>query len=202
MESGDLYNGFRCWCGSNVLAYCSGYHLDELHQKDLMLLSQLRHYRIDILAALLEQITAMVAHLIGKSCIDWKEIETADPTPRSPSETLRWSYWCWASVQLDLVRLYLEVGEKAVEVSAFVPALSYLRKALESLADVDRPWELHYDMTKRLYRVAADVEFCLGYFEQGKVCYNEVMVRAKSIECLLDLVVGKHVCRKHTFFNE
>ena len=123
MESGDLYNGFRCWCGSNVLAYCSGYHLDELHQKDLMLLSQLRHYRIDILAALLEQITAMVAHLIGKSCIDWKEIETADPTPRSPSETLRWSYWCWASVQLAYYFRRLELGYRLLVPFAKLSAL-------------------------------------------------------------------------------
>ena len=94
---------------------------------------------------------------------------------------------------LDLVRLNLEVGEKAVEVSAFVPALSYLRKALESLSYVDNPWELHYDMTKRLYRVAADVEFCLGYFERGKDCCDEIMGHTKSLEDKLELqlAVGK-----------
>ena len=94
---------------------------------------------------------------------------------------------------LDLVRLNLDVGEKAVEVSAFVPALSYLRKALESLAFVDKPWEFHYDMTKRLYRVAADVEFCLGYFDRGRGCCDEIMARTKSLLDKLDLqlAVGK-----------
>ena len=94
---------------------------------------------------------------------------------------------------LDLVRLNLQVGLKAVEISAFVPALSYLHKALESLASVDKAWELHYDTTMQLYRTAADVEFCLGYFERGKSCCDEIMARTKSIDdkLAIDLALSK-----------
>ena len=83
---------------------------------------------------------------------------------------------------LDLIRLNLDVGEKAVEVSAFVPALSYLRKAMECVASVEQPWELNYDLTIRLYRVTADVEFCLGNFERGKGCCDEIIAHANSLE--------------------
>ena len=112
MESGDMLNGFRCWCGSNILAYCSGYPLDELHQKESMLLCQLRHYRIDILTVLVEPFEAMVAHLNGSSDspINWNEIEKADPAASIPSGTLRWSYWCWAAVQLAYYFRRLELG--------------------------------------------------------------------------------------------
>ena len=107
-----MLNGFRCWCGSNILAFCSGCPLDELHQKQSLLLSQLRHYRIDILSVLVEPFEAMMAHLSGTSDfpIDWKEIETANPAASSPSQVLRWSYWCWAAVQLAYYFRRLELG--------------------------------------------------------------------------------------------
>ena len=112
MESGDLLNGFRCWAGSNRIAFCSGYPLDELHQKVSMLLCQLRHYRIDILAVTVEPFESMMAHLTGTSDtpIDWMEIETANPAASSPCETLRWSYWCWSSVQLAYYFRRLELS--------------------------------------------------------------------------------------------
>ena len=112
MESGDLLNGFRCWCGSNVLAYFFGFPLNELYQKESMLLCQLRHYRLDFLVLLVLPFESMMAHLIGTSDspIDWDEIENANPAASSASETLLWSYWCRAAVQLAYYFRRLELG--------------------------------------------------------------------------------------------
>ena len=125
MESGDMLNGFRCWCGSNILAFCSGYPLEELRQKQSTLLSHLRHYRIDILAALVEPLQAMIAHFTGTSDlpIDWKGMETAKPAARSHSEALRWNYWCWSAVQLAYYFGRLDLGYKLLIPYAKVSAI-------------------------------------------------------------------------------
>ena len=68
---------------------------------------------------------------------------------------------------LEIVQLNLQVGEKAMQVSAFVPASIYLRKGLEALAQIETPWKDYYDMTLRLFRASADVELCLGNFDVG-----------------------------------
>ena len=81
-----------------------------------------------------------------------------------------------------VVRLNLQVGEKAVAVSAFVPASTYLQKASEALESVANPWEDNYEITLRLYRASADVELLLGRFDRGKIFCNEVMARTRSLE--------------------
>ena len=110
MQSGDLLNAFRCWAGSNIIAYCSGYPLNVLLQSALM--SQLKHYRVQYLVALVEPMEALMAHLSGTSetPVDWEEIRQANPVGNSLSETLRWSYWCWHAVQLAYYFGKLEIG--------------------------------------------------------------------------------------------
>ena len=83
---------------------------------------------------------------------------------------------------LEVVRLNLEVGEKAVALSAFVPASVYLQKASEALESIEHPWKLHYDMTLRLCRTSADVELLLGRFERGRMFCNEVITHTRSVE--------------------
>ena len=83
---------------------------------------------------------------------------------------------------LDMIRLNLQTGEKAVEVSAFFPAFSYLQKALEYLEFLERPWELHYDLTSRLYISAADVALCLGHVEKGMALCDGFVSHSRSLE--------------------
>ena len=68
---------------------------------------------------------------------------------------------------LELVRLNLKAGEQAIEISAFLPASTYLSRALQEIEKVADPWETHYALSLQLYRSAAEVEICLGNFETG-----------------------------------
>jgi predicted ATPase len=84
---------------------------------------------------------------------------------------------------LDLARLNLKVGEKAVLVSAFGPASKYLFQGLDILDKNPNahPWQMHYDLTLRLYRTAADVEFCLGKFDLGKELCLAIIQNSNSL---------------------
>jgi predicted ATPase len=84
---------------------------------------------------------------------------------------------------LDLARLNLKVGEKAVLKSAFGPASKYLRQGLDILDKNPnaRPWQMYYDLTLRLYRTAADVEFCLGNFDLGKELCLAIIQNSNSL---------------------
>ena len=124
MESGDLFNAFRCWAGSNIIAYCSGYPLPALLQSQLM--NQLKHYRLQFLVLLVEPFEALMAHLSGTSTtkLDWDEIRNADPTDNSQFETLKWSYWCWHAVQLAYYFGKLEIGYKLLAPFAKISAIN------------------------------------------------------------------------------
>ena len=123
MQSGDLFNAFRCWAASNIIAYCSGYPLHVLLQSPLM--SQLKHYRLQFLVVLVEPFESLMAHLRGKSDspVDWGEIQSANPSGNSPSETLKWSYWCWSAVQLSYYFGKLEIGYKLLAPYARLSAI-------------------------------------------------------------------------------
>jgi predicted ATPase len=100
---------------------------------------------------------------------------------------------------LDLVLLNLQVGERAVHVSAFIPAAAYLRKGLDSLTtQVTRPWQDHYDITIRMYRAVADVELCLGYFDKGHELCRVIMQQAqsKSDKLVTSLSLGEALGRQ------
>jgi predicted ATPase len=83
---------------------------------------------------------------------------------------------------LELARLNLEVGEKAVGVSAFVPASRYLQKGLDALEMVNYPWRSCYNLALRLHRAAADVELCLGNFELGRDLSEKIFQNAVSVQ--------------------
>ena len=102
---------------------------------------------------------------------------------------------------LDLANLNLQVGEKAIQVAAFVPASGYLRHGLEALQRIESPWQKNYDIALRLYRAAADVELCLGDFDRGNhLCQviknNTASIKDKLLVSLsLAGALGRH--QKH-----
>jgi hypothetical protein len=106
---------------------------------------------------------------------------------------------------LELARLNLEVGEKAVGVSAFVPASRYLQKGLDALEMVTYPWRSCYNLSLRLHRAAVDVELCLGNFELGhklseKIFQNAVSVQDKLPSSLsLANALGRHARHAEAF---
>jgi predicted ATPase len=81
---------------------------------------------------------------------------------------------------LEMTKLNLQVGEKAVKVSAFAPASTYLRRGIEALEAVDSPWEHHYALSFRIFQAAADAEFCLGHYDQGAEYCQLVIKRSRS----------------------
>ena len=104
---------------------------------------------------------------------DWMLFVAADHLNSVPSNELP---------PLDLANLNLRVGEKAIQVAAFVPAASYLRRGLEFLERIDSPWRSNYDITLRLHQAAADVELCLGNFERGSKLCHSIRLNTKSIK--------------------
>ena len=83
---------------------------------------------------------------------------------------------------LEMVSLNLQVGEKAVNMSAFVPASRYLRKAVGTLEEkVEDPWGNHFELSLRVYRAASDVELCLGNFDRGSVLCDELVDNSNSV---------------------
>jgi predicted ATPase len=79
---------------------------------------------------------------------------------------------------LEMATLNLQVGERANQASAFVPARVCLKKGLESLNQIQNPWKAHYDLSLRLCRPAADVELCLGNCDVGDTCCQLTMEKA------------------------
>jgi predicted ATPase len=99
---------------------------------------------------------------------------------------------------LEIIKLNLEAGETAIEKSAFLPASSYLRSALQELDKIDAPWQQHYSICLRLHRAAAEVQLCLGDLEEGnRICQiifenvDEVMDYLPT-SCALANGLGRH----------
>ena len=102
---------------------------------------------------------------------DWMIFVAADHLNSFPSNT--------GMTALEMAKLNLRVGEKAVEVAAFVPASTYLHKAIEFMSKVDNPWGEHYDMILKLYEDAANVDLSLGRFEEGERFCEIILENAK-----------------------
>jgi predicted ATPase len=81
---------------------------------------------------------------------------------------------------LELAQLNLEVGQKAIDVAAFVPAASYLQKGLAALGHIDQFWDTHSELALDLHRAAADVELCLGNFDRGNELCEGVIRHTRS----------------------
>mmetsp|Transcript_20688 Transcript_20688/g.58926 ORF Transcript_20688/g.58926 Transcript_20688/m.58926 type:complete len:1674 (-) Transcript_20688:99-5120(-) len=81
-----------------------------------------------------------------------------------------------------VTRLNLQVGEKAVHMAAFDTASDYLQNSLSTLLKLIDPWRNHYDLTLRLYRTIAEVEFCQGHFELGYGIAERVFSNTRNLE--------------------
>jgi predicted ATPase len=94
---------------------------------------------------------------------------------------------------LDVAILNLEVGRKAMNVAAFVPALSYLQHGLGALVKIDGFWNIHYDLALDLHRATAEVELCLGHFERGNELSEIVIERSQSVpdKMRMKLTIGR-----------
>ena len=82
--------------------FCAGFPLEPIERTTEKLKEQLLHYRVDHVCVLIEQFLYAIKQLAGsaETPIDWKAIASAKPAASVPSETLRWSYWCWGRIQL------------------------------------------------------------------------------------------------------
>jgi predicted ATPase len=87
---------------------------------------------------------------------------------------------------LEMVNLNLEAGERAVQVSAFVPASQYFQQGISCLQTIESYWEVHYNLSLRLYNASADVELCLGHFDEEKqAIFDTILENAKYIQTKL-----------------
>jgi len=68
---------------------------------------------------------------------------------------------------VDMIKLNLEVGEKALNVAAFGNASDNLRKCYSLLKGIKNHWFKHYDISLKLYQSLASVELTLGNYGVG-----------------------------------
>ena len=99
---------------------------------------------------------------------------------------------------LKLAQLNLQVGQKASNVAAFVPAASYLQEGLAALGKIDQVWDTQYALALDLHRAAGDVELCLGNFDRGNELCEAVIRHTRStadkmrMKLSLGRALGKH----------
>jgi len=94
-----------------------------------------------------------------------------------------------------LIKLNLEVAERASSVAAYQNATKYLGLARQSLSKMNNPWEEYYDLTLRVYEATVEVEFCLGNLEVVMAVGQTLLNRATS----LDDKITTYVVICHTF---
>ena len=75
--------------------------------------------------------------------------------------------------RVEIAKLNIRAGKKAICSSAFEPAGSYLAKGIELLPDDH--WESHYELSLELYSMAAEVKCCVGDFELMRRYCGEVL---------------------------
>uniref|UniRef100_A0A7S2DVG6 Uncharacterized protein n=1 Tax=Helicotheca tamesis TaxID=374047 RepID=A0A7S2DVG6_9STRA len=85
--------------------------------------------------------------------------------------------------RLSLAKLNLTAGERSIQSSAFVPALTYLRIGLSLLTPNEMFSSEHYDMSLRLYSSTAEAEFVNGNIGEME---DAVAVISKNAVCFLD----------------
>jgi len=69
-----------------------------------------------------------------------------------------------------LIKLNLQVGERASSVAAYEHATKYLGMARQSLSRMSNPWEEYYNIMLRVYEAKVEAELCLENFEGGYGC--------------------------------
>ncbi|MBA3534772.1 MAG: AAA family ATPase [Ardenticatenales bacterium] len=78
----------------------------------------------------------------------------------------------------QLTHLNLRAGQKAKSSAAYEPAAQYIQMALSLLPPGH--WQSHYDLSLSLYKVAAEIAFLRGEFEQMTVVAQEVLRHART----------------------
>eukprot|EP00957_Ditylum_brightwellii_P166534 12676847-Ditylum_brightwellii.AAC.1 len=70
--------------------------------------------------------------------------------------------------RLDLQKLNLRAGEKAMSLAAFSIATSYLKVGIDMLPN--NHWEKHYDLCIKLFSLYAEAKYSMCHFEEvGRV---------------------------------
>ena len=85
---------------------------------------------------------------------------------------------------LYLAKMNLDIGERALKISAWDQASKCLMAGLDALMmmpDFD-PWEEEYDLTLRLHRAAADVDLSRGHFESGNEIGRRLLHEAHDLK--------------------
>jgi len=80
-----------------------------------------------------------------------------------------------------LIKLNLQVAERASLVAAYQSATKYLGIARQSLSVMKNPWEKYYDIMLRVYQGTVDAEMCLGNFEVGMAVGKTLLSWAMSL---------------------
>mmetsp|Transcript_5552 Transcript_5552/g.9172 ORF Transcript_5552/g.9172 Transcript_5552/m.9172 type:complete len:1045 (-) Transcript_5552:25-3159(-) len=88
-----------------------------------------------------------------------------------------------------LAELNLSSAVNASQKSAFLCAATYCRTGLELLGDFG--WEAQPDLTKRLSRVLAEMEYCLGNREESQAMVDILLNKIDSLEEKLPVYVIK-----------
>jgi len=92
-----------------------------------------------------------------------------------------------------LIKLNLQVAERASSVAAYKSATKFLGMARQFLSKIKNPWEKCYDFSLRVYRATVEAELCLGHFDVGMAAGQTLLSRATSLEDKLPTYLS--ICR-------
>lgn len=80
--------------------------------------------------------------------------------------------------RLELVRLNVEVGQKAKDATAYAAAKQYLTAAMACLEK--NSWREQYELTLKVYKIGAQVEYLNGNFETSEALIQLALANTKS----------------------
>jgi PAS domain S-box-containing protein len=79
---------------------------------------------------------------------------------------------------LELARLNLRAGQKALTSTAYLPALIYLNVGMQLLPE--ESWQTHPELTRDLYRAAAEAEYLQANFARAETLFADLERHAAS----------------------
>lgn len=84
---------------------------------------------------------------------------------------------------IDMARLHLKCGSRAISMTAFKEAAVYLQRGLDVLHNIkgSEIWIDHYDLSYELYRLSAEMELLLGNYDIGYSRGTAVIDNAKTL---------------------
>jgi len=89
------------------------------------------------------------------------------------------------SQSYTVAQMNLRAGKKAMEMSDFKTASSYLRHGITFLRE--RHWEEHYSLSLELFELGAECAFTNGNHERVRILFEEVLQFAQSFEDKLEV---------------